>query len=101
MKIVMVEWEDARSDGGWQYKNDDLDISKCVTIGLLQYDKPNRVIIAQSKSDSGNWADRIAIPKCCIKRMRKLKVETATWMDNCGDASLRHPKYSRCLPLAH
>ena len=74
MRIVMVEWTDAFSEGGWRGNNDDLPVCDCVTIGLLQFDRPDRIIIAQSKSDSGNYADRIAIPKVCIKRVRTLKV---------------------------
>jgi hypothetical protein len=70
----MVEWEDAFSDGGWRSFEDDLPAAQCVTVGFLLFDTPDKVIIVQSKSSSGNYADRIAIPKVCIKRIRKLKV---------------------------
>jgi hypothetical protein len=75
VKLVIVEWTDSCSDGGWRIKNNDLKPSQCVTVGFLQFDEKDSIIIAQSRSDSGNWADRIAIPKGCVKRMRTLRVK--------------------------
>jgi len=74
MKIILVEWVDARTDGGWRPNEPDLTLADCVTIGLLQFDLPDRVIITQSRSSTGNRADRIAIPKGCIKRIRELNI---------------------------
>ena len=76
MKLVMVEWDDAYSDGGWLSYEKELNVSKCVTVGLLQFDEPNRVVVIQSRSNStGNYSDRLAIPRGCIKRIRYLKVK--------------------------
>ena len=74
MKLFMVEWTDSCSDGGWRPKENDLSPAHCVTVGFLQFNEEDSIIIAQSKSDSGNWADRVTIPRGCIIRMRQLKV---------------------------
>jgi len=74
MRMVLVEWDDSCSDGGWLPSDTDLSVSQCVTTGFLQKDKPNSIVVAQNKSSSGRYSDRIAIPKGCIKRMRTLKV---------------------------
>ena len=75
MKMVLVEWNDAFSDGGWRSPVDDLPVSNCITIGLLMYDNPEKVTIVQSKSDSGSYTDRISIPRGCIKRIRYLRIK--------------------------
>ena len=76
MKIVLIEWEDSSSYGGWHRVMPELDsISNCISIGILCQDSPKYVVLSQSKSDSGNYGDTISIPKSCIKRIRYLKVK--------------------------
>lgn len=75
MRVVLVEWDDSFSDGGWRPAQDDLPISHCITVGLLQYDSEDKVTITQSKANSGNYADRISIPKSCIRRIRQLVIK--------------------------
>ena len=76
MKLVLIEWEDSYSYGGWHARDSGLDIvAACVSMGLLIDGNDNQVTIAQSMSKtSGNIGDTITIPKGCIKRMRTLKV---------------------------
>ena len=77
MTLVMVEWSDAYSFGGWHTPSKELDqTANCISIGLLLFDDGDQVTIAQSKSvTSGNIGDTLSIPKCSIKRIRKLKVK--------------------------
>ena len=76
MRLAMIEWEDSAGYSGWHQLDPWLDsISKCVTIGLLCKEDERQVVIALSKSNSGNFGDTISIPKSCIKRIRYLKVK--------------------------
>jgi len=77
MKIAIVEWDDAYSNGGWHTPNPDLDrIARCISMGLLCYEDDKQITIAQSYSmTSGNIGDTITIPKGCIKRIRQLQIK--------------------------
>ena len=77
MKLVIIEWEDAYSHGGWHAHNKDVDhVAQCVAIGVLLYNDESQVTIAQSISNtSGNVADTMSIPRGCVKRIRYLKVK--------------------------
>jgi len=71
----LVEWDDAYSKSGWTNPNDDLTISKCITVGLLLSENDDRVVVAQNASHtSGSIGDILAIPRGCIKRIRELKI---------------------------
>lgn len=77
MKIVIAEWDDAYSHGGWHERNREVDhVARCVTVGILLYNDKEQVTISQNTSNtSGNVGDTISIPKGCIKRIRYLKIE--------------------------
>ena len=76
MRMVLVEWVDSSSVTGWHTPSPSYNIqANCISVGVLLYDNEDRISIAQSKSDSGNWAEVISIPKCSIKRVRTLKVK--------------------------
>lgn len=77
MKLMMVEWVDSYHEPDWQGKQhiDGIKPSSCVSVGIA-HEYPDRVTLVQSQSTS-NMADVIAIPRCAIKRMRVLKVDTS------------------------
>ena len=77
MNMVLVEWDDAYSSGGWHVARSGVDrVSVCTTVGLLIEETNQRLTIAQNfSSTSGNIADTINIPKGCIKRIRILKLK--------------------------
>ncbi len=75
MKLVLVEWVDSASCSGWHRLSLESDcICSCVAAGLLCHEDEKQGVITYSKSDSGNIAETISIPKSCIKRIRQLKV---------------------------
>ncbi len=75
MKLVLVEWVDSASCSGWHRLNSEIDcISECIAVGLLCHEDEKQVVITYSRSDTGNIAETLTIPKCSIKRMRQLKV---------------------------
>lgn len=78
MKLVLVEWDDIVTDGGWKPRSAPLELAKCFSVGVLIEDRKDAIVIAQSKASFDDGAhcvsDRCIIPKGCIKRMRKLKI---------------------------
>ena len=73
MKLVLIEWVDSTSMGGWT-DNDDMDLCECETVGFLLKEDKKKVIVAQSISDGATrYCDRFGIPRGCIKSIRKLK----------------------------
>ena len=74
MRLVMIEWVDACSDSIWVTPVDELHCAKVVSVGFLVGENSEEAILALSKADYGHRSGRIAIPKCSIKRMRKLGV---------------------------
>ena len=75
MKLVLVEWVDSASCSGWHRLDSGLDgVCACVSAGLLCSENEKQIVITYGKSDTGNIAETISIPRSCIKRMRQLKV---------------------------
>ena len=75
MKLVLVEWRDSAVQYGWQHADHfDGEIEKCQSVGFLLKETPDSVVLLLSRSNTGNWAEGITIPKLAITRMRKLTV---------------------------
>ena len=75
MKIVLVDWVDSASVGGWAGE-EDLNVCECKTVGFLLRKTKDKVVVAQSISprDAVEVCDnRFAIPRGCIKSIRELK----------------------------
>lgn len=73
MKLVLVEWVDARFANMWQCKDENLDVIKCTSIGLLKRETKTMIEVCLHINDEMK-AGCMAIPKVCITRMRTLKV---------------------------
>ena len=76
MKVVIIEWVDACGYGlhwedrePWSEKP-----ASCITIGLLTHEDEKNVFVVLSLSGD-KYSHGEAIPKSCIKRIRKLRVE--------------------------
>ena len=74
MRLILVEWVDSATYGGWHHITKGDCISNCITIGILHNETDKQITIVQSKSDTGNYAESISIPKVSIKRIRELRV---------------------------
>jgi hypothetical protein len=76
LPVVEVEWEDATATGGWQdlrdIKGEPAMLQKVRTVGYLCRSDAQSVVLAQNVSDSDKGADTMAIPKSCVKRIRRL-----------------------------
>jgi hypothetical protein len=76
MRIVLIEWEDSCSYGGWHLLSDETDnISCCITIGLLCKENDDSITIAPSRSENIRYSEAITIPRSCVTRIRYLKVK--------------------------
>ncbi len=76
MILALIEWVDSASYNGWHSLCKDDTFASCISIGVLCHEDSEKMVIFQSKSDNGRVAETISIPKGCIKRFRKLKVDT-------------------------
>ena len=77
MKIVMVEWVDSTMLGSRWHCEDEinqLDIGKCVAVGIVRKDDNNKLVLTQNQAVYKDGANLIAIPKPAITRMRRLYV---------------------------
>jgi len=73
MKLLMVEWEDACSCNQWEPRDIHIEITPCITVGILTYESESEVEISASLNYRAK-SNHMAIPKSCIKRIRRIYV---------------------------
>ena len=77
MRMVLVEWDDSTMLGQRWHCEDEisqLDIGRCVAVGIVRCDDEDKLVLVQNQGRYRDGANLIAIPKGCIKRIRKLRV---------------------------
>lgn len=74
MKLVMVEWEDSCSGHGWMGRDVGWYIERVVSVGILISEDEEKIELIPNIS-SPNKLHQIAIPKGCIKRIRRIKIK--------------------------
>ncbi len=82
-EIVEVEWVDAASTNGWQ-RGDDIDREQAVDGGLVEcrstgylLSKDKRAVrLAQSQTTHGSVSEIQAIPRSCVRSIKKLSRST-------------------------
>ena len=73
--LVEVTWNDAASDDGWGKHNPEEvpDFWPVKTYGLLLFDTPERVVVAQNFSlSTGLVSCRMTIPRGMVVKIRRL-----------------------------
>lgn len=73
-KLVVVEWVDAVSDGGWE-EYEKPDIHHVVTAGYIVSETKDAICIASTVSGTFTNA-RMHIPKAWIKSRKVIRLET-------------------------
>jgi hypothetical protein len=76
MQIAVVEWLDSACppDGGWTGKGESVtSVLTCTSIGIVAYEDIAQITLIHSTSRSQH-IEALSIPKCSIKRLRKLKI---------------------------
>ena len=75
MKLVLVKWDDAASrSGGWHSLDEEDSIMGSISVGILCREDESQIVLALSSNKKGFYAETFAIPKRCVKRIRKLKI---------------------------
>jgi len=78
MKLWLIEWDDTHADTEWTPIEGDCSPAPCYTVGVILHDKDNYLEVIGTCCVRGMKLQQIAIPKGCIKRMRRLKIEMET-----------------------
>ena len=75
MKICVVEWDDANTTHGWADKQDleGANVAPCVSCGILAREDEREVVMVLNLG-IGIYSESITIPRGCIKRIRRLKI---------------------------
>lgn len=75
-RAVHVEWVDSAGRSGWQTSKaaKESGVSLCRSVGWLIDENPKHICIAHSHDieDGGGICDSMSIPRCAIRRVRKL-----------------------------
>ena len=74
MRIVMIEWKDACSGNSWESRGAKETTDGIISVGILVREDSKEVELIPNISSS-HKLHQIAIPKGCIKRMRKLCIK--------------------------
>jgi len=78
MKLWLIEWDDAHTDTDWRDSDALTTIAPCWTVGVIRKETDRDVEIVATAAICGMKLQAIAIPRTCIKRMRRLKIEVET-----------------------
>ena len=69
---VEIRWIDSCMGGG-EYNTDEVPGPLlCISVGLLVSKSDEDVRIAMDLFDNGHYRSTLALPKCCIKHIRRL-----------------------------
>ena len=76
-KFVEVIWYDATGHSGWKTLDEakELKLTKVISHGILLHTDDDKVIIAGSKSDDGDYSSIDVIPATWVKKVKTIKVE--------------------------
>jgi len=88
--LVLVEWEDSRQPSGqWERLSDfkPADVCKCVSVGFLIYDGPDKKVLAPNMADIEDEHNiqatgMINIPASCVTRMVQIEEITSLSCDS-------------------
>lgn len=69
--LVLVEWEDSAFTAGWRHGK--VSTSLCKTAGYLVEKDKALVVIAMNVSDTGSYGEAMAIPRACVRSIRRLR----------------------------
>jgi hypothetical protein len=73
VNVVKVDWVDSDGFDGWHHPEEEFEVSKCVTVGILAKESKDAIRIDQSQSKS-KVDNTITIPRCAIKKIKRIKL---------------------------
>jgi len=71
---VYIEWVDSASTRGWGEHND-ASLSICHSVGWLVHKTKDILVISTSIGENNRSIDRLAIPRACIRKVRRVAVQ--------------------------
>ena len=69
--LVLIIWDDAESDDGWEEAPKELKPALATTVGFLIRKTKNHILVAHSY-DNGHTNGRIQIPQAMIKSIKEI-----------------------------
>lgn len=73
MRLVLVEWEDSCSGSTWMGRDSEWPPASVTSIGILAREDDKQIELIPNIGISSKL-HQIAIPKGCIRRVRRVKV---------------------------
>lgn len=73
MKLVEVKWIDSAFNQGWRTASQKVTYSECLTTGYLVEKSARQVVVAMQVNDEGGYSEAMAIPRSCVKSIRKVR----------------------------
>ncbi len=74
LPLIIVEWEDTTGQSSWEEeKNADFKIKPSFSVGWKLKTDRKYVLITRQREVGGNFADRLKIPRGCIKSIKRLE----------------------------
>ena len=72
--MIIVEWEDTTGKSSWEEGKDaDFKIEPSYSVGWRLKTSRKYVLITRQRETDGHYADRLKIPKGCIRSIRRLE----------------------------
>ena len=72
MPVVYVEWVDSCSTGGWNYTGKGDRPANIRSVGILVRETKKSITLTASLSEHGSSPDQMSIPRCVVRKMRRL-----------------------------
>ncbi len=72
--VVKIEWVDSDCFEGWHKPEEIINITTCLSVGIIENETKELIRIKQSESSNGNSSDSLTIPKCSIKKIIRIKL---------------------------
>ncbi len=74
--VVYIEWVDSQTNYGWR-KEERVDDEVCLikSVGIQVSKTKTSITISTSKSSFGNFVDKLSIPICSIKNLKRLEAK--------------------------
>lgn len=73
--LVVVEWDDIAAYDNWRGEDDSHNWTplRCVSVGWKMPSNRRSIILAATRSESGQCTDRQVIPSGCVIKIRRLE----------------------------
>lgn len=74
--LLIIEWDDISAYSNWIDENEDISKTEpihCISVGWKLKANRKYLVIASTRSGEGRCTDREAIPRGCIRSIRRIE----------------------------